>query len=139
MRGDHDLLRTTLQVFRSAFLAREDTCGLDHVVCTGTPPVDRSWVSLSESLDTVSIDFNVAIAGLHGARKSPVHGVVLEHVLRVVVADERVVDCHNLHVGIALSRTNHHAVDAAEAIDADANCHLRMSMLGIAGVTRHPM
>ena len=49
------------------------------------------------------------------------HGVVLEHVLHVVLADERVVDADDVHHGVVLGGAHDEAADATEPVDAHAD------------------
>merc|ERR1712216_800844 len=119
-RNDH-LLGTALHVSTSCLEPSEDTGGLDDVVSAGAAPVDGGRVLLVESLDGLAVDDDGAVVVAHSALKAPVHGVVLEHVLHVVGGDEGVVDGDDLHVGVGLRGPDHHAANATETVDANAN------------------
>jgi len=46
-------------------------------------------------------------------------GTYVEHVLHVVSGDERIVDGHNLDVGVVSGGAKHEATDATESVDTD--------------------
>lgn len=66
----------------------EDTSGLDDVLSTDRSPRDVRGVTLSEDLDGLSLNPELAILGLDGALEATVDGVELEHVDHVVEIDE---------------------------------------------------
>ena len=64
-----------------------------------------------------------ALAKAIAAGEAAVDGVILEHIGHVLGSDQ-VVDAHHFHVLVVQAGAEHHAADAAKAIDANFNAHV---------------
>jgi len=74
-----------------------------------------------------AVDHQGVALDVHLTLEATMHAVVLQHVGQVVGL-EQVVDAHDFDVGKVLhGGTEHHAPDAAEAVDADLDCHSSVS------------
>ena len=105
-------------------LGEEQAGGLHHVLHAQLAPGDLLGVHLVKGLDLLAIDVELAVLGLGNAVKAAVDGVVLGHIGHVVGADKGVVHRDDLEgLGLGHRDAEHQSADAAEAIDANFDCH----------------
>lgn len=77
------------------------------------------WHLLAENLDCLTVDHDATVAGLDRARILAVYSVVFEHIAHVVSRDERIVNAHDLYLGVVRGRTHHETTNTAEAVDSN--------------------
>jgi hypothetical protein len=118
-----DLLRAGVDVLLAGFLGQEEAGGLDHHVGADVAPLQLAGSFSAVRRMRLAVDDQRAAVDRDLALEAAVHAVVLEHVGQVVGL-EQVVDADDLDVGEVLHRgAEHHAPDAAEAVDANLDGH----------------
>jgi hypothetical protein len=87
-----------------------------------------SWQNAhsGEGGDLLPVDIDAALAGLNLPLELAVGGVVFEHVGQVVVADERVVNGHQLDVLPLQGSASHQATNATKACNSSAAISAQM-------------
>ncbi len=108
----------------SRFLGQEQAGGFDDDFSADFAPLQFSRVLDRGQADLLAIDDQGVAFNRHFTLEVAVHGVVLEHISQIVRI-QQIVDSHDFNFGEVLhSGAKHHTADAAEAIDADFDCHL---------------
>jgi hypothetical protein len=110
-------------VLLGRLLGQEDAGRLDDDVGADLAPLQLGRVLQRGQADLLAVDDQRAAVDRDVALEAAVHRVVLQHVSEVVGL-EQVVDADHLDVLEVLHRgAEHHAPDAAEAVDADLDGH----------------
>jgi len=111
-------------VLACGLVGQEQAGGLDHDVGADFVPLQVGGVALLRQADGLAVDDQVGALHRDLALETAVHAVVLEHVGQVVGL-EQVVDAHDFDVAEVLhGSAEHHAADAAEAVDTDLDRHI---------------
>ncbi len=122
--GDDNLLGAALQVGLALFGGGEDAGGFHHVFHAHFAPGDLLRVHLVKGLDLLAVDEELAVLGFGDTVEAAMDGVILGHVGHVVGADEGIVHRHHLKdLRLGHRDAEHQSADAAEAIDANFDCH----------------
>src|SRR3990167_2555493 len=133
--GHQHLLGTGGQVLIGAGLVQEQAGGLNHDVGTDFVPPQVRGVTLLRQADLLAVHDQGVALDRDFALEAAVHAVVLEHKGQVVGL-EQVVDAHDFDVREVLHRSaEHHAADAAEAVDANLDRHSSISPRLIAEIS----
>jgi hypothetical protein len=121
---DH-LLRAGVDVLLAGVERQEQAGAFHHHVGADVAPLQRRRVALVGQADAAAVDHQRAAVHRDVALEPAVHAVVLEHVGQVVRL-QQVVDADDLDVVLEVLRrgAEHHAPDAAEAVDAYLDCHV---------------
>ena len=111
------------QVLFSRCFVQEQAGGFDHNVGAHVIPLEGGGVALLGQANLLAVDDQGVALNRDLAFEAAVHAVVLEHVSQVV-GFEQVVDAHHFDVlEVLCSGTEHHATDAAKAVDANFDGH----------------
>ena len=95
-------------------------------ICAPTSsPVELGGVALGEDLDLLAVDGDEVFAGGDFVLQVAENRVVLEQVGQRCRAGQ-VVDGDKINLGIAERGAKNVAANAAEAVDANLNCHVRI-------------
>src|SRR3989338_743377 len=130
-----DLLGTSVQVLLRGDLVQEQAGGFDHHVGADFVPLQVGGVALLRQADLLAVHDQGVALDRDFALEAAVHAVVLEHIGQVVGL-EQVVDAHDFDVREVLHRSaEHHAADAAEAVDANLDRHSSISPRLIAEIS----
>ncbi len=125
--GLHHFLGASVDVLLAGIEGEEEAGGFNHHVGIHFVPLQVGGIALGGEADFLAVDHQVVAFHAHRAVEAAMHRVVLQHVSQVVRL-EQVVDGDDLQVfelGFLRHGAEHHAADAAESIDGDANGHMR--------------
>ena len=107
----------------SLLLGQEQAGGLHHILSTQLSPGQVGGVALGGDRDLLAVDDD-GVLGVADLRLAlAMHGIILQHVSQVV-GGAQIVDAHDLDLGVVQAGAEHHAADAAKAIDANFNAHV---------------
>ena len=102
---------------------QEQAGGFDHNVSADLVPLQGGGVALLGQANLLAVDDQGVAVDRNLAFEAAMHAVVLEHVGQVV-GFEQVVDANHFDVlEVLCGGTEHHATDAAKAVDTDFDGH----------------
>ncbi len=136
-RGYDHLLRARIDVLACVGAGREPSGGFEHDVDAELAPRESGRIALGQNFHLVAVDDELPLAVLDVAIEASVDRIVLEEVGESLRVGE-IVHRDEVEVSDArlLSSAEDLAADAAEAIDSDANCHLRFPVQGASPAAR---
>ena len=121
--------RTGDQVFFGRCFVEEQTGGINHDVSANRIPLQRSRIALLAQTNSLAIHHQLTVVYGDLSFEASMHAVVGEHVGQVVGL-EQIIDADHLNVVEILYRgTEHHATNAAKAVDADFDSHTSLSFV----------
>ena len=103
-------------------LGQEQAGGLDDVLRAGLAPGQVGGVALGVHGDALAVDDDGGLGGADVGVELAVHGVVLQHIGQIV-GRAKIVDAHDLDVGVMHALAQDHAADAAKSVDTNFNAH----------------
>jgi hypothetical protein len=105
----------------------ENTGGVHYIISAGFAPWDIGRIFLGEKSDPFAVHSDGVFIIGYIAAKTPVDGVVLQHVRHIVGGHERVVDADKFQTGIVKTRAENQAAYTAESVDTDFDTHYTAS------------
>ena len=134
--GGHDhVLGAGLDVALGLVLSQEQAGGLDDVLRADLLPGQVGGVALGEHGDGTAIHNDGVLAGGHLGVDLTVHGVILQHIGKVI-SGTQVVDAHDLDLGVVQAAPQDHAANTTKTIDTDFDAH-KYSFLSVMEYIKH--
>ena len=103
-------------------LGQEQASGLDDVLGAHLGPRQVGRVTLCEHGDGAAIDDDGVLGAADLALELAVHRIIFQHIGQII-SGAKIIDTHDLDLGVVHAAAHDHTADAAEAIDTDFNAH----------------
>ena len=120
--GHHHVLGAGGDVACGLLLGQEQASGLDDVLGAHLGPRQVGRVTLCEHGDGAAIDDDGVLGAADLALELAVHRIIFQHIGQII-SGAKIIDTHDLDLGVVHAAAHDHTADAAEAIDTDFNAH----------------